>query len=182
MIGMHIVDRDTRATGTQRRNRDIAQPNSLLIYTSIWIVLAKEVPRLVVPRQQAIGIDHLPQGVVGEGTTAGRRPSERDRGHPTAVIVDRGDLPPAQGIFVFDGPAKFVTAGFTIGGVPPKDIRDIPGRIPSPYEGLSIQFAALKLGGATSIGLGQMLGIDASIVGGAGISMVQDVKKECCTQ
>ena len=91
---------------------------------------------------------------------------------------DNSDVDP----FVFDGPAKFVTAGFTIGGVPRKDIRDIPGRIPSPYEGLSIQFAALKLGGATSIGLGQMLGIDASIVGGAGISMVQDVKKECCTQ
>jgi RHS repeat-associated protein len=91
---------------------------------------------------------------------------------------DNSDVDP----FVFDGQAKFVTAGVTIGGVPPKEIRDIPGRIPSPYEGLSIQFSALQLGGATSIGLGQMLGIDASISGGVGISMVQDVKKECCSQ
>src|SRR5437879_9641477 len=71
MIGMHIVDRDTRATGTQRRNRDIAQPNSLLIYTSIWIVLAKEVPRLVVPDKDSaerptIVVDQLAQGVVSK--------------------------------------------------------------------------------------------------------------------
>jgi hypothetical protein len=83
--------------------------------------------------------------------------------------------------YVFEGTAKFVSAGFTVGGVPPDSVRNTPGRVPSPYEGLSIEFSALQLGGATSIGLGQMLGIDASVGGGAGISMVQGVTdEECC--
>jgi hypothetical protein len=84
--------------------------------------------------------------------------------------------------FVFEGTAMFVSAGFTLGGVPPDDIRNAPGRVPSPYEGISLQFSALKLGGATSIGFGQMLGLDLSISGGAGISRVESEKWECCSQ
>jgi hypothetical protein len=83
--------------------------------------------------------------------------------------------------FVFEGPAKFASAGITIGGVPPDNVRKVPNRIRSPYEGLSLQFGALQLGGATSIGFGQMMGLDASISAGAGISRVEDAKCECCT-
>jgi RHS repeat-associated protein len=81
--------------------------------------------------------------------------------------------------FVFEGSARFVSAGATIGGVPPD--AGSP-RIRSPYEGLSVQAAALQLGGARSMGVGQMLGLDASISGGAGISRVEDEEWECCTQ
>jgi hypothetical protein len=91
---------------------------------------------------------------------------------------DNSDIDP----FVFEGTAKFVSAGFTLGGVPPDSVRNIPGRLRSPYEGISLQFGALQLGGATSIGFGQMMGLDASISGGAGISRVEDEKWECCTQ
>lgn len=84
--------------------------------------------------------------------------------------------------FVFEGQAKFVSAGVTIGGVPPPEVRNAPGRIPNPKEGLSIQGAAIELGGARSIGLGQMLGLDLSFSGGAGISRVDESNIECCTE
>src|SRR5688572_22897146 len=53
---------------------------------------------------------------------------------------------------------------------------------PNPKEGLSIQGAAIELGGARSIGLGQMLGLDFSISGGAGISRGDESNIECCTE
>jgi hypothetical protein len=55
--------------------------------------------------------------------------------------------------FVFEGQAKFVNAGFTAGGQPPEEVnRAMP---PFVRRGPTLEFNALRLGGATSIGVGK---------------------------
>lgn len=75
--------------------------------------------------------------------------------------------------FVFEGEAKFVGAGIAFG---PKNPRPGPGR----PTGIGGSAAAFQLGGARSIDFGLEYGLDASIFGGAGISIVQDASTESC--
>ena len=63
--------------------------------------------------------------------------------------------------FVFEGGSKFVSAGYA-------------------FIGIGYGFSAIQLGGATSISAGHLMGWDASISGGAGISTVVSSSVEEC--
>jgi RHS repeat-associated protein len=81
---------------------------------------------------------------------------------------------------VFAGPAKFVSIGLTLGGADPS----IPLQSWQ-KRGISIGASAVQLGDARSIApsFQDKLGLEFSVSGGAGISMVRDVKwASCCNQ
>lgn len=82
--------------------------------------------------------------------------------------------------FVFQGPAKFLGAGATLGGDDPS----IP-RAPWQKRGFSVGFSEIQLGDATSFGpsFQDKIGLEFSLSGGAGISFVRAVKWDtCCGQ
>ncbi|MGH8700710.1 MAG: RHS repeat-associated core domain-containing protein [Burkholderiales bacterium] len=93
----------------------------------------------------------------------------------TTGLVEFEDDNSAVDPFVFEGRALFVGGGVTIGGYDPRY-----QRYPWQKRGPTFSCQAIELGGARSLGCGPNVGLEFSISGGAGISIVRDVQKECC--
>jgi len=75
----------------------------------------------------------------------------------------------------FDGPAKYVGAGFTLGGFDPS-IQKYGWQ----KRGPSLSCQAVQLGQARYVDCGSNIGLEATISGGAGWSSVTSVQWSCC--